>query len=92
MFRRFLSSSATSGKIKVELFYDIVSPFTYLQFELLTRQRPQWHKMDLSFVPVSIASVMKRAENHPPLVNEAKRKYMIKDLKRLAEFHHVCFL
>ncbi|KAJ6223672.1 hypothetical protein RDWZM_002217 [Blomia tropicalis] len=90
LIRRSFSTSS-SAKTKVELFYDIISPFTYIQFELLTRQRKQWPSMDLRFTPTTIVSIMSKSENMPPMMVPAKGKYMMKDLQRISQFHKIPF-
>lgn len=89
-FTRSLASAAGSGKkTTVQLFYDIISPYTYIQFELLTRQKAQWPSMSLKFTPVSIGTLMKEAGNAPPMMVPAKGVYMLGDLGRLSDFHKV---
>ena len=89
-FTRTLASSASSsGKKVVQLFFDIISPYTYIQFELLTRNRPNWRSMSLKYTPVAISGVMKNSENKPPMLVPAKAIYMMKDLSRLTKFHNV---
>ena len=77
------------SKTVVQLFFDIISPYTYIQFELLTRQRPNWQSMSLNFTPVAIGALMRNADNNPPMLVPAKAKYMMQDLSRLTKFHKV---
>lgn len=86
---RRLMCSKPAVKTSVVLYYDIVSPFTYLQFELLNRQTDHWHSMDLSYKPALISKLMKASSNKPPMLCPAKGIHLIKDLARLAEFHKV---
>ena len=91
-FRRSLATAAGGGKgnrTTVQLFYDIISPYTYIQFELLTRQKAQWPSMELRFTPVAIAPLMTGAGNAPPMMVPAKAVYMVRDLRRLTKFHKV---
>lgn len=91
-FTRSLASAAGGGgksRTTVQLFYDIISPYTYIQFELLTRQKGQWPSMSLQFTPVAIGPLMTGAGNAPPMMVPAKGVYMLSDLARLTDFHKV---
>lgn len=85
---RRLMSAKPSVKTSVILYYDIVSPYTYLQFELLNRQN-HWHSMDLSYKPVLIGKLLQSSNNKPPMLCPAKGIHLFNDLSRLAEFHKV---
>ncbi|KAI1278697.1 Glutathione S-transferase kappa 1 [Halotydeus destructor] len=79
----------TSKKIVVDLFYDVVSPYSFLCFEQLTRHRNIWPNVSLQLRPFLLAAVMKGSNNMPPMTVPAKAKYSVKDLERLSKFHHV---
>lgn len=81
--------STSSPKTVVELFYDIVSPYTFIQFELLNRQKSQWQSMDLQLTPTSIKSIFMSAENAPPMMVPLKGLYLMQDLKNVTKFHKV---
>ena len=87
--RTLASSASLPKKTVVQLFFDIISPYTYIQFELLIRQRAQWQSMSLKHTPVAIIGVMQSAGNKAPMLVPAKAMYMIQDLSRLTEFHKV---
>jgi len=70
-----------SQKIKVELFYDIVSPYSWLAFEVLCRYRQSWN-LNLEFRPMFLGAVMKASNNTPPGINPVKAKYMSIDIQR----------
>jgi len=71
-----------SGKTKVELFYDCVSPYSWLAFEVFSRYRTIW-PMDLELKPFFLGGVMQGSGNRPPATVPAKGKYMTSDLRRL---------
>ncbi|OTF77167.1 glutathione S transferase-like protein [Euroglyphus maynei] len=75
----------------VELFFDIISPFSRFQHELLMRQLGHWKSMHLKMTPVMIREVFASAENMPPGMNQSKAIYLNRDLKRLTEFHKIPF-
>lgn len=72
-------------RTKVELFYDVVSPYSWFGFEALCRYRPHW-KMDLILRPVFLGGIMKEAGNRPPMMVPSKGLYMQKDLLRNAAY------
>ncbi|CAN9513707.1 unnamed protein product [Ophioblennius macclurei] len=77
----------TSKKV-VELFYDVVSPYSWLGFEVMCRYRNVWN-IDLKLRPAFLGGVMQGAGNKPPGVIPNKFMYMTKDLTRLSEYFGV---
>ncbi|KAI6654896.1 Glutathione S-transferase kappa 1 [Oopsacas minuta] len=72
----------------VKLYYDIVSPYGWLGFEILCRHQHEW-KIHLDLNPVFLSGLMKSTGNTPPGMVPAKAKYMNIELKRLSDFHRV---
>ncbi|XP_027027429.1 glutathione S-transferase kappa 1 [Tachysurus fulvidraco] len=72
----------------VELFYDVVSPYSWLGFEVLCRYRNVWN-MELKLRPAFLGGVMHESGNKPPAMVPNKGLYMAKDLNRLASFMNV---
>lgn len=58
-------SVMASKRLLVELYYDVVSPFSYLAFEALCRYRQPWN-MDLKLKPFVLGAVMRETGNAPP--------------------------
>ncbi|KAG9344929.1 hypothetical protein JZ751_009469 [Albula glossodonta] len=78
-----------SGSRKViELFYDVVSPYSWLGFEVLCRYRYVWN-IDLKLRPAFLGGIMQGSGNKPPGLVPNKFLYMGKDLSRLAEYFDV---
>ncbi|XP_048008086.1 glutathione S-transferase kappa 1-like [Megalobrama amblycephala] len=75
----------SSPRKVVELFYDVVSPYSWLAFEVLCRYRNVWN-IDLKFKPAYLGGVMHGSGNRPPGVVPNKFLYMSQDLKRLSEY------
>jgi len=73
---------------KVELFYDVISPYSWLAFEVLCRYRPHWN-MKLVLRPCYLGGIMKESGNRPPMVIPSKGLYMNHDLIRNARYHQV---
>jgi glutathione S-transferase kappa 1 len=69
------------GRMRLELFYDIVSPWSYLCFETLCRYRHAW-QLDLVLRPAFLGGVMKATGNSPPAALPARGVYLLRDLAR----------
>uniref|UniRef100_A0A8C9XJX5 Glutathione S-transferase kappa n=1 Tax=Sander lucioperca TaxID=283035 RepID=A0A8C9XJX5_SANLU len=77
----------TSKKV-IELFYDVVSPYSWLGFEVMCRYRHVWN-IELKLRPAFLGGVMQGAGNKPPGLVPNKFLYMTKDLNRLSEYFGV---
>ncbi|XP_062610017.1 glutathione S-transferase kappa 1-like [Saccostrea cucullata] len=80
---------AAPMKKTVELFYDVVSPYTWIGFEVLCRYRTKWPNMDLQLKPFFLGGVMKESGNKPPAMVPNKGSYMIKDIQRLGKYYGI---
>ena len=69
------------GRMRLELFYDTVSPWSYLCFETLCRYRHAW-QLDLVLRPAFLGGVMKATGNSPPASLPARGVYLLRDLAR----------
>ncbi|XP_022807846.1 glutathione S-transferase kappa 1-like isoform X2 [Stylophora pistillata] len=76
------------AKRTVELFYDVISPYSWIAFEVLCRYRPKWN-LDLQFRPFLLGGIMAGSGNRPPAMVPAKGVYMMKDIQRLREFYGI---
>ncbi|XP_062985083.1 glutathione S-transferase kappa 1 [Elgaria multicarinata webbii] len=77
-----------SSKKVVECFYDVLSPYSWLGFEVLCRYRPIWN-IELRLRPVLLAGIMKETGNRPPALLPKRGEYMVKDIMRMAKFYQV---
>ncbi|XP_059922151.1 glutathione S-transferase kappa 1-like [Gadus macrocephalus] len=77
-----------SSKKVVELFFDVVSPYTWLAFEVMCRYRNVWN-IELKLRPGFLGGVMQGSGNKPPGLVPNKFLYMTKDMERLAQFFEV---
>nr|ARR97149.1 gluthathione S-transferase kappa [Haliotis discus discus] len=79
-----------SAKKRVELFYDVVSPYSWFAFEVLCRYRASgsWN-INLQLRPFFLGGVMQGSGNKPPASVPNKAAYMSNDLKRLREFMNI---
>ncbi|CAH7469733.1 Gstk1 [Phodopus roborovskii] len=72
----------------VELFYDVLSPYSWLGFEILCRYRHLWN-IRLQLRPTLIAGIMKDSGNKPPAMVPRKGQYMSKDIALLRQHFQV---
>ncbi|KAL3060030.1 hypothetical protein OYC64_014594 [Pagothenia borchgrevinki] len=77
----------TSKKV-IELFYDVVSPYSWLGFEVMCRYRTVWN-IELKLRPTFLGGIMQGSGNKPPGLVPNKFLYMGKDLNRLSEYFNV---
>ncbi|XP_060052727.1 glutathione S-transferase kappa 1 isoform X1 [Erinaceus europaeus] len=68
----------------LELYYDVLSPYSWLGFEILCRYKNIWN-VDLQLRPTLIAAIMKDSGNKPPAMLPRKAMYLAKDLERLKQ-------
>ncbi|KAG8515869.1 Glutathione S-transferase kappa 1 [Galemys pyrenaicus] len=69
---------------RLELFYDVLSPYSWLAFEILCRYKNIWN-VNLQLRPSLIAGIMKDSGNKPPAMVPRKGKYLTKDISLLAQ-------
>lgn len=79
------------SKKVIHFFYDIISPYSFLGFESLTRHAVLWgpSKVDLRLRPFRLAVIMKASDNTPPMFVPNKAIYMLKDFERGAAFRGI---
>jgi len=70
--------------VSIELFYDCLSPFSYLAFTVLERYQPVWG-VDLRLRPLLLGGVMGATKNLPPMArpwSAATQKVSDQDMTR----------
>ncbi|XP_078616643.1 glutathione S-transferase kappa 1-like [Branchiostoma floridae x Branchiostoma japonicum] len=87
-FSRSSKMAALRSRKVVELFYDVISPYSWVAFEVLCRYRSRWN-IDLQLRPFFIGGVFKETGNKPPGLLAAKYAYAQHDLRRLADFYKI---
>ncbi|VCX10354.1 unnamed protein product, partial [Gulo gulo] len=68
----------------LELFYDVLSPYSWLGFEVLCRYKNIWN-ISLQLRPSFIAGIMKDSGNQPPALLPRKAQYLINDVRLLGQ-------
>ncbi|NWR76801.1 GSTK1 transferase, partial [Centropus unirufus] len=79
---------AGMGRTRVELFYDVVSPYSWLGFEVLCRYQHIWN-IDLHFRPAFLGGIMQATGNKPPAMLPKRAEYLLKDINRMAKYYQV---
>ncbi|XP_051704966.2 glutathione S-transferase kappa 1 isoform X2 [Oryctolagus cuniculus] len=72
----------------LELFYDVLSPYSWLGFEVLCRYQKLWN-VQLWLRPALIAGIMKDSGNQSPAMLPRKGKYLRSDLRLQGEHFQV---
>ncbi|XP_057641659.1 glutathione S-transferase kappa 1 isoform X2 [Chionomys nivalis] len=72
----------------LELFYDVLSPYSWLGFEVLCRYQHLWN-IKLQLHPALIAGIMNDSGNKPPALVPRKGQYMNKDMLLLGQHFQV---
>ncbi|XP_004414634.1 PREDICTED: glutathione S-transferase kappa 1 isoform X2 [Odobenus rosmarus divergens] len=68
----------------LELFYDVLSPYSWLGFEVLCRYKNIWN-INLQLRPSLIGGIMKDSGNQPPALLPRKAQYMRNDIRLLGQ-------
>ncbi|XP_025936102.1 glutathione S-transferase kappa 1 isoform X1 [Apteryx rowi] len=77
-----------AARTLVELFYDVVSPYSWLGFEVLCRYQHIWN-IDLRFRPAFLGGIMQATGNKPPAMLPKRAEYLLKDIKRMGKYYQV---
>ncbi|XP_077896810.1 glutathione S-transferase kappa 1 isoform X2 [Ictidomys tridecemlineatus] len=72
----------------LELFYDVLSPYSWLCFEVLCRYQKIWN-IKLQLQPTLIAGIMKDSGNKPPGLLPRKGQYLKSELSLLKQHFQV---
>ncbi|KAJ3290573.1 Glutathione S-transferase kappa 1 [Rhizoclosmatium sp. JEL0117] len=75
--------------MKLKLYYDIVSPYSWFGFEILLRYKARWPSVEFEFIPFSLGGVMQLAENQPTARHPKKRIQIVKEIQFLKELYDV---
>ncbi|KAG7474230.1 glutathione S-transferase kappa 1 [Solea senegalensis] len=74
-----------TSKKTINFFYDVVSPYSWLAFEVMCRYRNVWD-VEVKLRPAFLGGIMQKSGNKPPGLVPNKFLYMTKDLQRLAQY------
>mmetsp|Transcript_25830 Transcript_25830/g.47226 ORF Transcript_25830/g.47226 Transcript_25830/m.47226 type:complete len:229 (+) Transcript_25830:2-688(+) len=72
---------------RVDVYFDVVSPWSYIGVEVISRFRKAWN-LDLRLKPIFLGGIMQATGNQPPAMLPQKGQYMGQhDLPRSAAFY-----
>ena len=74
---------------QLEFVYDVLSPYSYIGFELLKRHSATWNSVRVKYTPVAIGGLFKTSKNQSPAMVPLKGKYMPIDLERHRQVDNV---
>lgn len=74
------------AKHRVAYYFDTVSPWAYIGFEVMRRYRAQWN-VDLELKPINLGYVMQQSGNKPPISVANKGIWMHEDMQRAQKFY-----
>ncbi|XP_028617395.1 glutathione S-transferase kappa 1-like [Grammomys surdaster] len=72
----------------LELFYDVLSPYSWLGFEVLCRYQHLWN-IKLQLRPALIAGIMRDSGNQPPALVPRKGQYIVNEIPLLKQLFQV---
>jgi len=84
-------SKKSGKKVTIEFFYDVVSPWSYIGYEIVRRIRNNWN-VEIKCRPFYLSGIMNLSGNKPPVTVPAKGVYSIKDLERVTKYHNISSL
>ena len=73
---------------RVEFYYDLVSPYSYLAYTQLGRVCEE-HEAELAFRPMLLGAVHQAVGNKSPIEVEAKSRYQWHDIHRWADYYGI---
>lgn len=80
-----------AGPLRITLYFDCISPYTYLAWVLLQRYKKLWN-LELTLKPIFLGGVMNATGNQPPAMLPPRAVFQVADLKRNASLFNVPLL
>ncbi len=73
----------------IDFYYDFISPYSYLAAVRLPEMAQRHPHLVVNWIPVNLPSIIKRSGNIPPATIPSKARYLLRDLKRWADYLNV---
>lgn len=70
----------------IDFYYDFISPYSYLAAIRLPKMTQNHPDLVFNWIPVNLPSIIKRSGNIPPATIPSKARYLLRDLKRWADY------
>lgn len=74
--------------MQIELWFDVVSPYSYLAYKVLDRYRRKWG-FTLVLKPAFLGGVMKATGNQPTISLAARAPWLVEDAKGQGRFYDI---
>ncbi|KAF1763713.1 hypothetical protein GCK72_003658 [Caenorhabditis remanei] len=74
---------------RIDYYFDVISPYSYIGFEILQKMESQWKDVSIRYIPFFLGAVMKESGNRPPAMLPARSVMMMRDLDRTAKFWEI---
>ncbi|KAF4648553.1 Glutathione S-transferase kappa 1, partial [Perkinsus olseni] len=74
----------TTAPVKVEFYYDVISPYTYIAWLSLKQYRALWG-LDVVLRPFFLLAITQETKNELPALNPTKLRYCDRDIRRASE-------
>ncbi|CAL2031727.1 unnamed protein product [Caenorhabditis brenneri] len=71
---------------RIDYYFDVISPYSYIGFEILQKMEHQWKGVSIRYIPFFLGAIMKESGNRPPAMLPARSVMMMTDLQRTAKF------
>jgi glutathione S-transferase kappa 1 len=74
--------------MQIELWFDVVSPYSYLAYKVLDRYRRKWG-FTLVMKPAFLGGVMKAVGNQAPITLPARAPWLVEDVRGQSRFFDI---
>ncbi len=76
---------------RIEFAFDIVSPYSWLAYNIMERYRSIWD-VEVEYIPAFLGGVFAATRNSPPATLPARAPYLVRDLGRCGAYYDVNIL
>ncbi|CAL2031726.1 unnamed protein product [Caenorhabditis brenneri] len=76
---------------RIDYYFDVISPYSYIGFEILHKLQHQWKGVPIRYIPIFLGAIMNKTGNRSPGMLPAKAAMSMTDLQRTAKFWNIPF-